>query len=299
MQIVEEQHIRADVPTRAQQYWLLFIRFLRRYGGALLTLAASAVVGWNVASGVSNYTQGGWELHIVQSAVGIDLHFHHWYFGIPLYILAFLMLVAGWNALLSIFIFGLGETLAAHSYINEGGIPSIFENGPTMPLPPEVYFPAATAFALLYAFFIVRREEWLARAREREEIAMSYLYPRAQNDIVLARLSGWASKYMQDMRRQRDQDTNIEYGEWHSLDRATNSEWELHYTASPFDDQLNLLVVRLEHIPLEGRAGQLDDWMSELDGLLKPLVRPAVEGPVAARTALSTPRPNAAEIQSK
>ena len=62
---------------------------------------------------------------------------------------------------------------------------------------------------------------------------------------------------------------------------VANSVWELHYIGSPFDDQLNLLVVRIEHTPLQGRAGQLDDWIRDLDAALQPLAQPAINGPDA------------------
>ncbi len=264
----------------AQRYWLLLLRFCRRYGISVLALVGAAVIGWTVASSVSDYTQGGWEIHFIERGIGLNIHFHHWYYGIPLGLLAFATIE--WNATLSIFLFGLGQTLAAHSFINEHGIPSIFEGGPTLRVPAEIYFPIVTAMALLYAFFIIRREEWLARAREREEISESYLYPRTKETELLQRLDGWASRHMISKMRHIDQDTHIEYGTWHGLDREARGEWELHYVASPFDDRLNLLVVRIEHIPLQGRAGQLDDWIRELDTELRPLARPAVYGPEAA-----------------
>ncbi len=264
---------------RAAQTWMLLLRFGTRYSVALFALTASAVIGWAFAATVSDYTKGGWEIHIIERAIGLNIHFHHWYYGIPLGLLAFATIE--WKTTTSIFLFGLGQTLAAHSFINEHGIPSIVEGGPTLPVSPEVYFPIVTALTLLYAFFLVRREEWLYRAREREEIAESYLYPKARAGELLDRLNGWALRYMVYRRRHVDRDTHIEYGEWRGLDRTTQSEWELHYTASPFDDQLNLLVVRIEHIPLQGRSGQLDEWIQELDAALKPLAQPAVNGPDA------------------
>ncbi len=274
-----------DAKTRLKQYWLLFARFSRRYGPAVLTLLASAVIGWLAASGVSDYTKGGWELHIIERGIGLNLHFHHWYYGIPLGLLAFAIIE--WNTTVSIFLFGLGQTLAAHSFINEGGIPSIIEGGETWRVSPEVYFPIVTAFALLYAFFILRREEWLVRAKEREEISESYLCPKARTVDVIRQLDDWAEKYLTHKKQHTDPDTKIQYGHWQTLDGATNSEWQMDYVLSPFDDQLNLLVVRLQHIPLEGRAGELDDWIRELDAALQPLAQPAVGGPQAALKAFA------------
>ena len=187
-----------------------------------------------------------------------------------------------WNSLLSIFLFGLGQTLAAHSFINEHGIPSIIEGGETWRLSPEIYFPIATALALFYAFFIIRREEWLARAKEREEISESYLCPKAKTADVIRRLDHWAAKYLTHKKHHIDRDTQIQYGHWKALNREVTGEWQLDYVVSPFDAQLNLLVVRLQHVPMEGRAGQLDDWIREMDAALQPLAIPAINGLDAA-----------------
>ncbi|MDE3091020.1 MAG: hypothetical protein KGJ80_16730 [Chloroflexota bacterium] len=269
-----------DAKTRLRQYWLLVVRFARRYGVAVLALAASALIGWLVANGVSDYTKGGWEIHLIERGIGLNLHFHHWYYGIPLYLLAIALIE--WHATTSIFVFGLGQTLAAHSFINEGGIPSIIEGGATWRISPEIYFPIITGLALLYAFFIIRREEWLARAKEREEISMSYLCPNGRMEQVLARLDQWAANYLEHKKSHIDPDTHIEYGEWRALDREFDGEWQLHYVASPFDEQLHLLDIRIEHIPLQGRAGKIDDWMQELDAALQPHIQPAIGGARAA-----------------
>ena len=280
MQPSEPASAASNLQTRAQQYWFLLVRFTRRYGPAVAVLVASAVIGWVTATSVSDYTKGGWEIHFIQRGIGLNLHFHHWYYGIPLGLLAFAMIE--WNALLSIFLFGLGQTLAAHSFINEHGIPSIIEGGETWQLSPEIYFPIVTALALLYAFFILRREEWLARAKEREEISESYLCSKAKIADVIQCLDDWAAKYLTHKKRHVDRDTHIQYGHWQSLNREATGEWQLDYVVSPFDAQLNLVVVRLQHMPLEGRAGQLDDWIRELDAALRPLVVPAIKGPDAA-----------------
>ncbi len=264
-----------------QRTMLLLVRFVRRYGRAFLPLVLAVVIGWTVTSSVSDYTKGGWEIHIMQPSLGINLHFHHWFYGVPLYLIAFALIE--WNTTVSIFLFGLGETLAAHSFINEGGIPSIFEGGPTVRMPPEIYFPLVTALGLLYAFFLIRQEEWLLRAREREEISESYFCPRAQTTELMQRLDAWAARHLHRKKHTTDADTKIQYGYWHALDAQAKGEWELYYTLSPFDDQVNLLVVRLNHVPLQGRIGQLDDWICELDAALRPLAQPAVGGPKVAR----------------
>jgi hypothetical protein len=102
-------------------------------------------------------------------------------------------------------------------------------------------------------------------------------------------LDGWAVQHLRRKKHTIDADTKIEYGYWHALDPETNGEWELYYTISPFDEQLNLLVIRLDHVPLQGRTGQLDDWIRELDTALKPLAQPAVEGPEIAHKAAALP----------
>lgn len=265
--------------------WLLLVRFTHRYGGAVFTLFASTVIGWVIASSVSDYTKGGWEIHFIERSLGWNIHFHHWYYGIPLGLIAFAILE--WNTTVSIFLFGLGQTLAAHSFINEHGIPSIIEGGPTLPIPAEVYFPLVTAFSMLYAFFVIRREEWLVRAREREEIAVSYLCPKSQMDRVLSNLDSWANRYFVHKKCRLDKDTGIEYGRWRAIDKNAHGEWQLQYVASPFDERLNLLVIRLNHIPLQGRAGQMDEMIQEIDTALFPLAQPAIGGPEAALRALS------------
>jgi hypothetical protein len=176
----------------------------------------------------------------------------------------------------------LGQTLAAHSFINEDGIPSIVEGGETWRLSPEIYFPIATALALLYAFLIIRREEWLARVKEREEISESYLCPKAKTADVIRRLDDWAARYLTHKKQHIDRDTKIQYGHWKARNGQVTGEWQLDYVVSPFDAQLNLLVVRLQHVPMGGRAGQLDDWIREMDAALQPLAIPALNGPDAA-----------------
>lgn len=276
----------SDVSARVTEYWYLLARFSRRYGPAVLTLLGSVVIGWLTANSVSDYTKGGWEIHFIERGIGLNLHFHHWYYGIPLGLLAFSIIEL--NPTLSIFFFGLGQTLAAHSFINERGIPSIIEGGETLRILPEVYFPVVTALALLYAFFIIRREEWLVRAKEREEIAESYLCPKARSAEVVKRLDDWAEKYLMHKRLHKDPDTSIQYGHWQTLDSVTRSEWQLDYVLSPFDSDLNLLVVRLVHIPLKGRAGDLYDRIREIDAALKPLAWPVLNGQQAALNIFAT-----------
>ncbi len=128
----------------------------------------------------------------------------------------------------------------------------------------------------MYALFLIRRGEWLARAREREAIAASYLAPRGQLKEILARIDGWARRHFTRKKLYRDRDTNIWYGEWSALDREAGGQWQMHYTAMPFDLDTTLWVFRLEHIPLRGRIGLIDDWLHELDESLGPSLQPVI-----------------------
>lgn len=264
----------SDARQLARDFGLQVFKFVERYGLAMAALVISAVMGWNVANSVSDYTKGGWETHIVHSPLGIDIHLHHWYYGGPLGLLALLLIQR--NTTLSIFLFGLGAALSTHSYVNEGGIPSLFENGETLIVPSIVYLPAVTLISVLYAVFLIRREEWLSRAREREEIAMSYLIPLDKVEPTLGRLKAWANVHFHRRKEYRDRWTNIHYGYCRTPDRELSGEWQLHYVCSPFDEYANLLVVKLQHLPMSGRKGTLDEWLEEINLLLKPDARLAL-----------------------
>jgi hypothetical protein len=252
----------------AREFGLQVLKFANRYGLAIGALVFSALLGWWVANSVSDYTNHGWELHIRQPNLGVDIHFHHWYYGIPLGLIALLLIPR--QATLSIFLFGLGASLSTHSFVNEGGIPSLMEGGPTWRIPIEIYLPFVTLFSALYAFFIVRREEWLVRSREREEIAMTYMTPNDHMQAALATLDEWGKAHFNKKRMYFDRWTHIEYGYFRALDREHHGEWQMHYTAAPFDDISHLLVIKLQHIPMIGRKGTLDEWLEEINALLKP-----------------------------
>ena len=257
------------------QDWMTLVRFVRRFGPSVAALIIAAVIGWVAANSVSNYTHGGWEIHFEQrfnDQILVNIHFHHWYYGVPLFFLALLLIRV--NMIASTFVFGLGQTLSAHSFINEHGIPSIIEGGPTWAIPPEIYFPIVTAFAVLYAMFLIRREEWAAREHERERIAASYIGPSAQLGSTFRRVDSWARRHFSTKKLQHDRDTQIWYGEWRGLDTAQNSEWQMHYTVTPYEPEKLLWVFSLEHIPIKGSVGLIDDWMHELDDALGPTMQP-------------------------
>lgn len=257
------------------QDWLTLRRFINRYGPSIFTLIAAAVIGWVVANSVSNYTHGGWELHVerrLNEQILINIHFHHWFYGVPLFFLALLLIQV--NTMASTFVFGLGQALSAHSFINEHGIPSIIEGGPTLPIPSEVYFPIVTAFAVLYAIFLVRRQEWLARAREREKLAVSYIGQATEVTPTFERIDNWARMHFTKKKLQRDRDTQIWYGEWRGLDHDQRGEWQMHYSVTPYEPGTVLWVFTLEHVPINGSVGLIDDWMHELDDALGPSLKP-------------------------
>ncbi len=256
---------------RSREFGLQLLKFTNRYGLAVAALVVSALLGWWTANSVSDYTKGGWETHVVQRSLGINIHFHHWYYGIPLGLIALLLIPRA--ATLSIFLFGLGASLSTHSFVNEGGIPSLIEGGETLHVPFELYLPAVTLFCALYAFFIIRREEWLVRSREREEMAMTYVSRNEQIKGALAKLDEWAKEHFTKKKMYFDRWTKIEYGYYRALDREQRGEFQLHYTAAPFDDVSYLLVITLQHVPMMGRKGKLDEWLEEVHHVLKPFTR--------------------------
>jgi hypothetical protein len=275
------KNLRSQVREFVFEYGILLLKFADRYGLAVLALISSALVGWLIANGVSDYTKGGWELHIQQRALGINIHFHHWYYGIPLGLIALLLIKK--QATLSIFLFGLGATLSTHSFVNEMGIPSIFEGGETLRVPFEIYLPAVTLFCALYAFFIIRREEWLVRARERDELAVTYFVENAKVATTLATLDAWSVKHFGHRRFHRDRWTDIKYCYWSQVDRDLSGEWQLHWNCAPFDDHSYVLVIKLNHVPMVGRKGTLDEWLLEIHALLKPTTQLALsDSPVGS-----------------
>ena len=275
---------RAQLRALAYEYGVLALKFLDRYGVAVLALLSSALIGWLVANGVSDYTKGGWELHIQQRALGINIHFHHWYYGIPLGLLALLLIHR--QTTLSIFLFGLGATLSTHSFVNERGIPSIIEGGETLRVPAELYLPAVTMLCMLYAFFVIRREEWLVRARERDELAVTYFVEDGKVDQTLDTLEGWSKQHFMRRRFHRDRWTDIRYCYWSQVDRDLRGEWQLHWSCAPFDEECHVLVIKLQHVPMVGRKGTLDEWLLEIHELLKPMTTLVLNESSPAPTAL-------------
>jgi hypothetical protein len=289
--------VRAQAREFAYEYGVLLAKFIDRYGLAVLALIASALIGWLVANGVSDYTKGGWELHIQQRALGINIHFHHWYYGIPLGLVALLLIKK--QATLSIFLFGLGATLSTHSFINEMGIPSIIEGGETLRVPAVIYLPAVTLFCALYAFFIIRREEWLVRAKERDELAVTYFVDNVQVASTLAALDAWSDQHFGHKRLHHDRWTDIRYCYWSQVDRDLRGEWQLHWSCAPFDEQSQVLVIKLQHVPMVGRKGTLDEWLLEVHKLLKPTARLALtESPLGSPEAASPAGPKGSPLGS-
>ena len=102
------------------------------------------------------------------------------------------------------------------------------------------------------------------------EALTSCLNPPVPKDGTHFTLDEWAQAHFTKKRMYFDRWTHIEYGYYRALDRSLHGEWQLHYTAAPFDELSHLLVIKLQHIPMIGRKGTLDEWLEEIHVLLKP-----------------------------
>ena len=282
-------------------------------------LVASAIFGWLAAHSVSDYTKGGWEIHFIQRGIGLNLHFHHWYCGIPLGLLAFAIIESGlslqchFERFLREISTAITRFLTSFEMTSESpanGIrffrffcsawdkhsPHIRSSTSTASLrlsravKPGVSRPKSIFRLPPRSRGCTRSSSSVAkngsRAKEREEISESYLCPKVKTADVIQRLDDRAAKYLTHKKQHIDRDTKIQYGHWRALNGQVTGEWQLDYVVSPFDAQLNLLVVRLQHVPMVGCAGQLDDWIREMDAALQPLAVPAINGPDAATKVL-------------
>ena len=97
-----------------------------------------------------------------------------------------------------------------------------------------------------------------------------------QASEIVGKVNDWAAAHFRKKKIHHDRWTNIEYGYWRAPDRETHGEWQLHYISSPFDEQSHLLVVKLQHIPMVGRKGTLDEWLEEIHHLLTPQAKLAL-----------------------
>ena len=236
-------------------YLLLAERFVELYWPYVAAAVGGAALSWLTADAASDYTKGGWELHVQQRAWGLDLHVHHWYYGLPLLAIAFLLLDT--RPVLSVFVFVFGQSLAAHSYHNERGIPSIFEGGATLAVPPFIYWPVASLLVALFTFFVVRAHEWLTLSAEREEAAASYVTDAVGAAAALDAVDAWARVEF-DRAETATTKRGVRTASYTRLDAGTRGLWELLCGATPLDGDRRLLTVRVLHVPLRGDAALLD-----------------------------------------
>jgi hypothetical protein len=246
-------------------YLLLAKRFVELYWRYVAAAVGGSALSWLTADAASDYTKGGWEFHIQQRAWGLDLHVHHWYYGLPLLAVAFLLLDT--RPILSVFVFVFGQSLAAHSYHNEHGIPSIFQGGETIAVPPFIYWPVASLLVALFTFFVVRAHEWLTLSAEREEAAASYVTDAASAAAALDAIDAWARTEF-DRAETATTKRGVRTASYSRLDAETRGIRELLCGATPLDGDRRLLTVRVLRVPLRGDDALLD-LLARVDGIVK------------------------------
>jgi hypothetical protein len=254
-------------------YLVLARRFTVLYWQYVAAVLAACAIAWLSADAASDYTRGGWELHFEQRAWGLDLHIHHWYYGLPLLVIAFVLLHL--RPVASVFSFVMGQALAAHSYHNEGGIPSIIEGGGVVAVPAFVYWPIASLLVALFTFFVVRSHEWLALSAEREEAAATYLADCAGCERALIALDQWGLEEF-DRAAVRRGRGGIRTVTFTRLERNARGLWELQYAATPYDDGRMLLTVRIQHLPYRAESERLLVLLNHADVLVRPFAAPVI-----------------------
>jgi hypothetical protein len=257
-------------------YTVLARRFATLYWRYLAAVAGAAAFAWLSSDAASDYTRGGWELHFEQRAWGLDLHVHHWYYGLPLLAIAFALLHR--RPVASVFIFVFGQAVAAHSYHNEGGIPSIVEGGDVLAVPAFVYWPVASLLVAVFTFFVVRAHEWLALSAEREEAAITYLAASGDCGRAIAALDRWGSEEFQQavVRSGRDGIRAVSYTR---VEKHARGIWELQYATSPYDDGRLLLTVRILHLPYRAESHHLLELLEKADGIVRAFAAPVIGCP--------------------
>jgi hypothetical protein len=268
------------VARRIARYLLLAGRFATLYWSYVAAAVGGAALAWVLADAASDYTQGGWELHLEQRAWGLDLHFHHWYYGIPLLALAFTLLDT--RPVGSVFVFVFGMALSAHSFHNEGGIPSIFEGGPTLAVPDFLYWPIASLLAALFTFFVVRSHEWLAIQAASEEAAASYVADREACDAAFEALAAWGRAEF-DAETARRERRAVRVASFSRLERHVRGIWELHCATRPVGDGRFLLTVRVVHMAPSRRTAELVGLIERADELVSPFAAPVGSAPFHPR----------------
>ena len=259
------------VARRVVRYVLLAGRFAELYWTYVAAVVIGAALSWVLADAASDYTEGGWELHLEQRAWGLDLHFHHWYYGIPLLAIAFTLLDT--KPVGSVFVFVFGMALSAHSFHNEGGIPSIFENGATLAVPDYLYWPVASLLAALFTFFVVRSHEWLAIQSASEEAAASYVAGREACDAAFEALSAWGRTEF-DTETAHREPRAVRVASFSRLERRVRGIWELHCSTRPVGDGRFLLTVRVVHMAPRRSTARLVEMLARADELVGPFAEP-------------------------
>jgi hypothetical protein len=267
---------------RAARYVLLAGRFAELYWRYALAAVVGAWLAWVLADAASDYTRGGWELHLEQRAWGLDLHFHHWYYGIPLLVIAVVLLDD--RPVLAVFVFVFGMALSAHSYHNEGGVPSLLEGGATLAIPAYLYWPLASLASALFTFFVVRSHEWLALQAAVEEAAATYRATHDRAADAFAALTAWG-------REEFDRETasatvrGARTASYSRLDREMRGIWELHCTSMRVDEATTLVTVRVRHMASRSRASDLLGMLALAHERVTPFAEHAVSSdrPTAPR----------------
>ncbi len=258
---------------RLARYLLLAGRFAELYWPYLVAVVVGAGLAWTSANAASDYTKGGWEFHLEQRAWGLDLHFHHWYYGIPL--LALALVLVDTRPIFAVFLFVFGQALSAHSYHNENGIPSIFEGGATLAVPAFVYWPVASLLAALFTFFVVRAHEWLAIQASTEEASLSYRADRDACDAAFAALADWGrAEFERETAPEPLRD--VRTASFSRLERGLRGIWELHCASRPVGDGTFLLTVRVRHMATATKTDRLVELLSLADERVRPYARPVV-----------------------
>jgi hypothetical protein len=256
---------------RIARYLLLAGRFAALYWSYLAAVVAGAALAWLLADAASDYTRGGWELHLEQRAWGLDLHFHHWYYGIPLLAVAFALIDD--RPIASVFLFVFGMALSAHSYHNERGIPSIFEGGATIVVPDFAYWPIASLLAALFTFFVVRAHEWLTIRATSEEAGASYVATRVACAEAFDALSTWGREAF-DIETAKSGRRGARAASFSRLEAGARGIWELHFATRPIGEEMGLLTVRVVHMAPVPRTARLVELVEAANALVRPYAAP-------------------------
>lgn len=270
----------ARTASRVVRYAILAVRFAALYWRYFVAVVVGATLAWSLAGEVSDYTRGGWELHLEQRAWGLDLHFHHWYYGVPLLAIAVALLDT--RPVFAVFLFVFGQALSAHSYHNEGGIPSIFQGGRTLAVPAFLYWPISSLLAALFTFFVVRSHEWLAARAATEEASATYRAGDAACAEAFDALAEWA-------RAEFDRETagaaasGARSASYSRLESNIRGIWELHVASVPVGDGTSLLTVRARHVAATSQPSRLLAFLEDADARVRPFAEPVLRRAAAPR----------------